>query len=210
MIGRSDMGADNTTVLWWSAAISGVAILVAPAVALWIQRKVDRNKAAEHRKQEIFKALWVNRRRPFYLTRVDALNMIDVEFYGEKSVLDAWQDLFAHYRDPHPGFSEAQIDLQREEKYSTLLYEISKALGYGFGVAHIRDNVYRPIFHDTAEAVDTETRQRFLALLRSDALSVKLVTSQPEENITSTPETSPDDRSGFRVLGSPPSSPDGT
>jgi hypothetical protein len=129
MIGRNDMGADNTTVLWWSAAISGIAILAAPAVALWIQRRVDRNKAAERRKQDIFKALWVNRRRPFYLARVDALNMIDVEFYGEKPVQDAWQDLFAHYRNPHPGLSDAQIDSEREEKYSTLLYEISKALG---------------------------------------------------------------------------------
>jgi len=99
--------------------------------------------------------------------------------------------------------SDAQIDLQREEKYSTLLYEISKALGYRFGVAHIRDNIYRPTFHDTFEATDTETRQRFLALLKSDALPVKLVTSQGEETMTPTPEPLSDD--GRRPnLGPPP------
>jgi hypothetical protein len=157
--------------------MSVIAILAAPAIALWIQRRVDQNGLGQQRKQEIFKALWVNRRRPFYLARVDALNMIDVEFFGEKAVQDAWQDLFAHYRDQHPGLSDAQLDQQRDEMYATLLFEISETLGYGFSKAHIRDNVYRPVFHDRFEATDTETRQRFLDLLKSDALPVKLVSA---------------------------------
>jgi len=38
------MTVENTTVLWWTAGVNVVAILAAPAVALWIQRKVDRKK----------------------------------------------------------------------------------------------------------------------------------------------------------------------
>ena len=53
--------------------------------------------------------------------------MIDVEFFGETKVVDAWQDLFAHYRDPHPGLNDAQIDREREDKYATLLHEISRS-----------------------------------------------------------------------------------
>ena len=202
-----DMATDSTTVLWWTAATSGAAILAAPAVALWIQRMVDRNKAAEQRRQEIFKALWVNRRRPFYLARVDALNMIDVEFFGEGLIQDAWQDLFAHYRDPHPGLSDAQIELQREEKYSTLLFEISKVLGYGFGKAHIRDNIYRPTLHDTFELMEMETRQRMLALLKSDALPVKLVTSQDANSSRLTLPSQEREAGGDPALGPPRTSP---
>ena len=104
-----------------------LAILAAPVTALWIQRKGDQNGARQERREKIFKTLWVNRRRPFYIARVDALNMIDVEFFGETKVVDAWQDLFAHYRDPHPGLNDAQIDREREDKYATLLHEISRS-----------------------------------------------------------------------------------
>jgi hypothetical protein len=170
------MTADTTNVLWWTTGISCAAILVAPAVALAIQRRVDRQKSAEDRRQAIFKALWVNRRRPFYLARVDALNMIDVEFFKEQHIQDAWQDLFAHYRDEHPGLSDAQIAQQREDKYSLLLFEIGKTLGYGFGKAHIRDNVYRPILHNEYDELELDTKRRVLELLKSDALPVKFVT----------------------------------
>jgi hypothetical protein len=49
------------------------------------------------RRQQIFRLLWVNRRRWHWVPRIDALNMIDVEFFGDKGVQNAWQDLRAHY-----------------------------------------------------------------------------------------------------------------
>ena len=181
----------ETEALWWSAAISGVAILVAPALALFIQRQIDRSRAANDRKQQLFKALWVNRRRPFWVARVDALNMIDVEFKGEKAVQDAWLDLFAHYRDKHPGIPDAQIAQDREEKYSTLLYEISKVLGYSFPRAYVRDNIYLPELHGEIDQIEFETRKMFLQLLKSDALRVELVKhtmpAQPANTISAAP-----------------------
>ncbi len=177
-----EMTIENTTVLWWTAGVNVLAILAAPAVALWIQRKVDRKKASDDRRQQIFNALWVNRMRDHWIARIDALNMIDIEFFKEKHIRDLWEDLFAHYRNPPAGLSEPEIRQQRVEKYSTLLFEISNTLGYNFGRAYIRDNIYRPEFHNNIDSIEYETKVRILNLLNSDALPVRFVT---------TPETAP-------------------
>jgi len=130
------------TVLWVTGSLNMLAIIAAPITALRIQRRLDEDRALKLRREQIFKALWVNRRRQFYVARVDALNMIDVEFFGESKVQDAWQDLFAHYsKEQHPGLNDDQIFQEREEKFATLLYEISQVLGYKFSRTHIRDNV---------------------------------------------------------------------
>ena len=101
--------------------------------------------------------------------------LIDIEFYGERRVLDSWQDLFSHYCNAHPGLNEAQIFQEREDKYAVLLYEISQVLGYTFGKTYIRDNIYRPTFHGEFEEMDLETRRRILDLLKSDSLPVRIV-----------------------------------
>jgi hypothetical protein len=154
--------------------------MAAPLAALWVQRKKDEDKALEDRRQAIFKALWVNRRRQFWVARIDALNMIEIEFMDEKKVLDAWQELFAHYaRQAHPGLNNDQIFSQREELFATLLYEISLVLGYKFSRTHVRDNIYRPILHGQFDDIGIETRQLILNLLKSDALPVRFIGTNP-------------------------------
>jgi hypothetical protein len=167
---------NEVTVLWATGILSFVAIIAAPIITLWIQRRLEDAKARRERRLVIFKALWVNRRRQFYIARVDALNMIDVEFFDERKVRDAWEDLRADYfRTDHPGLNEDQIFAAREEKFATLLFEISQVLGYKFGRTHIRDNVYRPQLHGRFDEMELETRTRVLDLLRSDALPVRFV-----------------------------------
>ena len=169
------MSTDMTNILWWTAAINAAAVLTAPAIALWAQRKMDRDRAAQERKQAIFKALWVNRKRPFYLARIDALNMVDIEFYKNKQVRDAWRNLFAHYSNPHPGLNDELLGQQREELFTALLAEMGKVVGYEFGTAEIRDNSYVPALHGRIEEMEIETRNRVLDLLKSDALPVRFV-----------------------------------
>jgi hypothetical protein len=173
----------ETGVLWATGLMSVGAIIAAPLIALWIQRRSETEKARNERRQAIFRALWVNRRRPFYIARVDALNMIDVDFYSERKVQDAWDDLRAHYfRQEHPGLSGGQIAAEREEKFATLLYEISQVLGYRLGRTQIRDNIYRPQLHNDFDGIEFETRKRVLELLQSDALPVRFVDEMPPPN----------------------------
>jgi hypothetical protein len=162
--------------------MSVAAIIAAPMVTLYVQRKLEDKKARDKRRQQIFNALWINRRRPFWVARIDALNMIDVEFFGEQEVQDAWQDLFAHYSRQHPGLNDDQIAQEREEKFATLLYAMSKVLGYKFSRTDIRDNIYRPQLHGTVEEIEIETRARILNLLRSDALPVRFVQGEVNQS----------------------------
>ncbi len=174
------LGMTEATVLWATGLMSVAAIIAAPIITLWIQRKLEVSKARTERRQAIFRALWVNRRRQFYVARVDALNMIEVEFFDEKTVWDAWDDLRAHYfRQEHPGLNEDQIFAEREEKFASLLFAISQVLGYGFGRTHIRDAVYRPQLHGRFDEIEFETRTRVLDLLKSDALPVRFVEGPP-------------------------------
>lgn len=166
-------------VLWATGVMSVAAIIASPLITLLVQRHQERAKALRDRREAIFRALWVNRRRPFYLARVDALNMVEVEFYGETKVQDAWEDLRAHYfRKEHRGLNDEQIGTEREEKFATLLFEISRVLGYKFGRTAIRDNIYRPAFHNEIDEIEIETRRRVLALLRSDALPVRFASAE--------------------------------
>jgi len=180
----------ETSVLWYTAAFNVVAIVAAPITALWVQRKGDDRRALRERREQIFKTLWVNRRRPFYLVRIDSLNMIDVEFFGETKVVDAWADLFAHYCAPHPEQTDAQMTKTREEKYATLLYEISQVLGYKFGRTHIRDNIYRPVLHVEIDEIEFETRKLFLNWLKGGAFPVRLVDKSETEVTVAATEAS--------------------
>jgi hypothetical protein len=171
----------ETTVLWATGALNVLAIITAPITALWVQGRHDESKAQRLRRQSIFNALWVNRRRQFYIARVDALNLIDLEFLGEQKVLDAWQALFAHYSQPHPGMNDDQIFTEREELFATLLHEMSQVLGYTFSRTHIRDNIYRPGFHNKFDLIDMQTREWIHALLQRDALPVRFVTGTAPE-----------------------------
>jgi hypothetical protein len=177
-------------VLWATGLMSVGAIIAAPIIALEVQRRLEANRARRERREVIFKALWVNRRRQFWVARVDALNMIDVEFFGEKKVLDAWDDLRAHYfKQDHPGLNNEQIFAEREEKFATLLFEISQVLGYPFGRTQIRDNIYRPELHGKFDEIEFETRSRVLDLLRSDALPIRFVEGGQATVTGQTPNT---------------------
>jgi ABC-type uncharacterized transport system fused permease/ATPase subunit len=72
----------DSGVLWATGAMSIGAVIASPLIALWVQRRIEAGNSQRERREAIFRALWVNRRRPFYIARVDALNMIDVEFAG--------------------------------------------------------------------------------------------------------------------------------
>jgi hypothetical protein len=169
----------DTSVLWWSAGINLVGLIAAPITALWVQRRGDDSRAIKRRREELFRTLWTNRARPVSFARVDALNMIDVEFHGEPKVIDAWADLFAHFNRDHAG-TPLNDQLQRQaELYSALLYEMGQLLGYKFGKAHIRDDIYRPGLHNEVDNIDLETRRLWLQVLKQDALPVQLVPGQP-------------------------------
>ena len=77
-----------------------VAILVAPFLAVQASEKLSENKEIKKRKLDIFRDLMATRATGLSPKHVEALNKIDVEFYGKdkksKDVIVAWKEYHDH------------------------------------------------------------------------------------------------------------------
>ena len=121
--------------------ITVVAIIVAPIIALKVQRQSDESREARNRKMWIFKTLMANRATRWDPLCVQALNVIDLEFAGarEKDIRDAWKELQEHYNDwgrksPQQRERDSQNDLDKaQDLLAGLLVNMGKTLGYDLG-----------------------------------------------------------------------------
>jgi hypothetical protein len=163
--------------------------LVATLIALWLSHRHDRARenrerdadlAREERdvarqraerRRAVFRVLMTTRQTSIAFDRVRALNSIDVEFYDERPVRDAWKGYADHlnnFPQPVPPATEATPDAIRawaekgEEIFFDLLLKMAKATGYDLNATDIRRVSYRPKGHG-----DIETMQQ--AALRGAA-----------------------------------------
>jgi hypothetical protein len=129
---------------------------------------------------------------PLAADHVQALNMIDVAFYGyrfmgrqrqsdaEQGVIRARRSYFdALNVDFGPHATEAQQQhwiTTRDDRFYDLLESIAKALNFDFDRTELRRAVYAPRGHDAVESQQAAIRSGMVALLRGDtALSVRKV-----------------------------------
>ena len=165
-----------------------VAIIVGPIAALYIQRKLDLERAAKDRKLHIFRMLMTYRATRLAAPFVEALNAIELEFYPKdgstRKVIEAWREYMDHLANPDWHSKDAAkitaLNIKNGELVSDLLSEMGDYLGYHFEKGVIRKNIYRP-----QTWADTETDQA--ALLRmavevfagNKPLRVKIEEAQP-------------------------------
>ncbi len=149
-----------------------IAIIVAPALAIQVQKIIENIKETRARKMRIFKALMATRATPLYPIHVESLNMIDIEFYRNKRVVDAWKllhDNFANYpKDPKEKDYDTKLLSCGERSnnlLTDLLYEMSKTLGYSFDKVLIKRGCYIPKGHGDIELEQTFIRRGLARLL---------------------------------------------
>lgn len=117
-----------------------IAIISAPVSALWIQSKLDERKEARKRRLDIFKTLMATRASVLSQDHIKALNMIDIEFYGDKKykkVREAWRS-YLHTRTQYQATTEAeqiQFNKDCEGTLTELLVAMGETLGYDFDSA---------------------------------------------------------------------------
>jgi hypothetical protein len=153
------------TVDQWLAAISAVAILTSPVVALEIQKRLDEKRAHRDRKMAIFRKLMTTRGTQMAPAHVEALNGIEVEFYAkdgpDKRVLDAWRLYITHVNTKPPEdaihWTQTKVD-----RLVNLLLEMSKSLGFSMDEAAIRTNIYHPQGFVQIEAEQNALRKAVL------------------------------------------------
>lgn len=128
-----------------------LAIIVAPILAVQIQRFIGNIKEIKTRKMQIFRTLMATRATRLDAKHIEALNMIDIEFFENKKITEAWKlllDNFVNYpkdiKDPN---YQVQLNLCVEKSnnlFINLLYEMAKSLNYTFDKVHLTRGVYIP------------------------------------------------------------------
>jgi hypothetical protein len=113
-----------------------LAIVVGPISAVFVTRWVDARRERHTRRMEIFKTLMRTRRTPMYPEHVGALNLIELEFYRDKTVLAQWRDLFQHFGTVHVRRQDEIVDdntpaderAARDTRFALRLYNERQSL----------------------------------------------------------------------------------
>ncbi len=146
-----------------------VAIICGPILAVQVQKWLERFKEKKRLKQEIFRILMATRSAPLSPQHVQALNMIDIGFYGKRKkhtrVAVAWKAYLDHlYNAPkdlkNPNY-QTQMTVWQEatpDRLTALLFEMSKALHYSFDKVHIKRGGYTPQLYGEAEMAQYNLR----------------------------------------------------
>jgi hypothetical protein len=160
-----------------------VAVLLAPLVAVQVQKVLERYREDRARKLNVFKTLMATRAATVSSQHVQALNAIDLEFQGRKykSVTDSWKTYLDHLFH-YPKEDEKQQTLWAERRVdllARLLMEMGKSLGYSFDEVHVRRAIYAPEAHAQLENENLLIRRGLVRLLYGDTHLKMDVTSLP-------------------------------
>lgn len=177
------------------------AMLLSPLIALQVSQRLTTRKEKQKRRLDLFHALMATRGSANSTGRlsrehVQALNMIDIEFHGDKRarpILEAWKAYLDHLLAPTPT-TDAEWTLwntRRDDLMVDLLYTMSQRLGYSFDKTHIRRTTYAPQGYQ-----DLDTDSFIMRKLLLDVLSGKRVL------YVSTPPAGEDTRA-FGVVSQP-------
>ena len=110
----------------WILVLNGIAILLAPIVALWAGGILQRRSDIYKSKLTVFGTLIALRHTPMSNEMIRALNLIDAVFADVPAVREAWTRYFTALNDSNMN-TELGGSI-REEKRRELLLEIVKSL----------------------------------------------------------------------------------
>lgn len=185
------------------------AIVIGPILAVQAQRLLESLRDRRNRRLAVFHSLMATRAARVSHPHVQALNQIDIEFYGrrmlgtrvqtrsEKAVTNAWRIYSDHLNNRYPDKEIARWVEDGDKLFAKLLFELSRALGYAFDEVELRRNVYSPVAHGKLEQQEAAIRDGIEKLLTNKS-GLAVVTYPP-------PPTAP-----VPPLPKPPPAPDGS
>lgn len=164
------------------------ATLLGPILAVQAQKAIERSRERNNRKSWVFHTLMATRAARVSADHVQALNMIDLVFYGqrilsihrrskaEQNVVDAWRE----YHD-HLGIKADEKTLQLwhvkgDELFVNLLFAMAEDVGYKFDRVQLKKGAYSPVAHGDLEYEESMLRKHALRVL-SGEVPVKMAVS---------------------------------
>ena len=160
-----------------------LAIVIAPLVAVQVQKRLEIFREERGRKLWIFKTLMATRAATVSAEHVQALNMIDLEFREKRyrNVTTTWKTYLDHLGS-YPKEDEKLQPIWGERRVNlltNLLLEMGRSLGYEFDEVHVKKGIYAPEAHGRLEDENMLLRRGLLRLLYGDAELKMKVTSFP-------------------------------
>jgi hypothetical protein len=155
----------------WIELLTAVGTAVSPLIAVQVTQWNTDRKEVRKRKIGVFHMLMLTRDAWLSPDHVRALNLIPIEFYGDrkaKPTLEAWRAYHAHLNMPLLE-TEAEKFLwsnTRVELFVTMLHAMAKYFKYDFDPTFIRTTAYTPRAHGLLEDESIEMRRLLLEVLR--------------------------------------------
>ena len=125
-----------------------VAVLLGPIFAVLVTRFIDDQRAAKARQMDIFRTLMRTRKMPIHFEHVGALNLVEIEFSKQLSVIQAWRNYLANLgeRLPETANKDEQdaFTKKRDALLTKLIHEIAKSLKFHVEQLDILEGNYIP------------------------------------------------------------------
>jgi hypothetical protein len=162
-----------------------LATISGPILAVQAQKFIERRTAQRDLRLSIFYRLMTYRATPLAPERVQALNMIDLEFRPnwlgrqsakDKAVTTAWHDLLDALNQGGGNLSEAAqstLNQRCEDLTTALLSALSRALGFNFTNVELKRGAYYPIGHGAREGLQLSIMDNLRKVLAGE-LSVPM------------------------------------
>lgn len=145
--------------------IMTMAVIIGPFGAVQIQRVLEKIREKKQRRLDIFKTLMSTRAEKLNRAHVQALNMIDIEFYGrmipiirtryqrktEQAVTHAWKIYNSHLNKLNEFNNFPVWSARTDELFTELLYALAQSLNYDFDKVQLQRDCYRPQAHGELE-----------------------------------------------------------
>lgn len=128
------------------------AVFLGPIFAVRIQNYIEIKRESRNRKLYIFHTLMSTRATTLSQNHVTALNMIDIDFYGNKKVIDTWKIYYDHLNSQSSNENIIAWSDKCVELLVELLYSMAQYLEYDFDKVQLKRGCYRPIGHDNLES----------------------------------------------------------
>lgn len=180
--------------LWPAGAI--VATVFGPILAVQAQKAIERAQERNRRKSWVFHQLMATRRARLSPEHVQALNMIDLAFYGRRllgmhrpgtseiAVTDAWHEYLDHLGGPA---DDAIWTTRGDELFTNLLSAMAQDVGYTFDRVQLKKGAYSPLAHGELEKQQETVRNLVIDVLGGNRALKMQVTDFPfDDDATAT------------------------
>lgn len=151
-------------------SVAGVVVaLLAPIIALELQKWLDEKHESRARKLAIFKGLMMYRLTPLSPQFVQSLNLLDLEFNGknekEKVIREKWKILLDHFN----NYNAVKEPVEKGRQLTAdLLKAMSVYFDYDFDEVYLKRGAYYPQFFVDVEQEQHALRRGLLDVLNGN------------------------------------------